>query len=101
MGSRGPGKEAVFIADRGWEWGAQENLGCLTPARLLALQVMLHYRSDLLQMLDTLVFSSVLLFGFAEQKQLLEVELYPEYRENSVRGAGGREMASPEAQNPP
>nr|KAF6464131.1 BSCL2 lipid droplet biogenesis associated, seipin [Rousettus aegyptiacus] len=45
---------------------------------------MLHYRSDLLQMLDTLVFSSLLLFGFAEQKQLLEVELYPEYRENSV-----------------
>ncbi|KAI2560496.1 BSCL2 isoform 19, partial [Pan troglodytes] len=34
--------------------------------------VMLHYRSDLLQMLDTLVFSSLLLFGFAEQKQLLE-----------------------------
>ncbi|XP_036151461.1 seipin isoform X4 [Myotis myotis] len=46
-------------------------------------RVMLHYRSDLLQMLDTLVFSSLLLFGFAEQKQLLEVELYPEYRENS------------------
>ncbi|XP_061262673.1 seipin isoform X7 [Bos javanicus] len=45
--------------------------------------VMLHYRSSLLQMLDTLVFSSLLLFGFAEQKQLLEVELYPEYRENS------------------
>ncbi|XP_027434514.1 seipin isoform X6 [Zalophus californianus] len=45
--------------------------------------VMLHYRSDLLQMLDTLVFSSLLLFGFAEQKQLLEVELYSEYRENS------------------
>ncbi|XP_058382618.1 seipin isoform X2 [Diceros bicornis minor] len=45
--------------------------------------VMLHYRSDLLQILDTLVFSSLLLFGFAEQKQVLEVELYPEYRENS------------------
>lgn len=45
--------------------------------------VMLHYRSDLLQMLDTLVFSSLLVFGFAEQKQILEVELYPEYRENS------------------
>lgn len=45
--------------------------------------VMLHYRSDLLQMMDTLVFSSLLLFGFAEQKQLLEVELYPDYRENS------------------
>lgn len=46
----------------------------------------MHYRSDLLRMLDTLVFSSLLLFGFAEQKQVLEVELYPEYRENSVRG---------------
>ncbi|XP_032270191.1 seipin isoform X3 [Phoca vitulina] len=46
-------------------------------------RVMLHYRSDLLQMLDTLVFSSLLLFGFAEQKQVLEVELYAEYRENS------------------
>ncbi|XP_021565902.1 seipin isoform X2 [Carlito syrichta] len=45
--------------------------------------VMLHYRSDLLQMLDTLVFSSLLLFGFAEQKQILEVELYADYRENS------------------
>ncbi|KAM9219735.1 seipin isoform 2-T2 [Dugong dugon] len=45
--------------------------------------VMLHYRSDLLQTLDTLVFSSFLLFGFAEQKQLLEVELYLDYRENS------------------
>uniref|UniRef100_A0A8C5K2Y7 Seipin n=1 Tax=Jaculus jaculus TaxID=51337 RepID=A0A8C5K2Y7_JACJA len=45
--------------------------------------VMQHYRSDLLQMLDTLVFSSLLLFGFAEQKQLLEVELYADYRENS------------------
>ncbi|KAM6160669.1 seipin isoform 3-T6 [Erethizon dorsatum] len=45
--------------------------------------VMLHYRSDLLQTLDTIVFSSLLLFGFAEQKQLLEVELYADYRENS------------------
>uniref|UniRef100_A0A8C2M922 Seipin n=1 Tax=Cricetulus griseus TaxID=10029 RepID=A0A8C2M922_CRIGR len=45
--------------------------------------VMLHYRSQLLQMLDTLVFSSLLLFGFAEQKQLLEVEVYSDYRENS------------------
>nr|XP_013005972.1 seipin isoform X3 [Cavia porcellus] len=45
--------------------------------------VMLHYRSDLLQTLDTIVFSSLLLFGFAEQKQLLEVELYSDYRENS------------------
>lgn len=47
---------------------------------------MLHYRSQLLQILDTLVFSSLLLFGFTEQKQLLEVELYSDYRENSVSG---------------
>ncbi|XP_054997522.1 seipin isoform X1 [Sorex araneus] len=45
--------------------------------------VMLHYRSSLLQTLDTLVFSSLLLSGFLEQKQILEVELYQDYRENS------------------
>lgn len=45
--------------------------------------VMLHYRSNLLQTMDTLVFSGLLLSGFSEQKQLLEVELFPEYRENS------------------
>ncbi|XP_042637451.1 seipin [Orycteropus afer afer] len=45
--------------------------------------VMLHYRSNLLQTLDTLLFSGFLLFGFVEQKQLLEVELYSDYRENS------------------
>lgn len=74
-------------------------LGCggyLSPASpFWPRQVMLHYRSDLLQMLDTLVFSSLLLFGFAEQKQLLEVELYPEYRENSVRGEGRLGTAPP------
>ncbi|XP_041517519.1 seipin isoform X1 [Microtus oregoni] len=50
---------------------------------------MLHYRSQLLQILDTLVFSSLLLFGFAEQKQLLEVELYSDYRENSYMPTTG------------
>lgn len=52
-------------------------------------------------MLDTLVFSSLLLFGFAEQKQLLEVELYPEYRENSVRRGEeeDRRQPSPQAQD--
>ncbi|XP_029392084.1 seipin [Mus pahari] len=55
----------------------------LSPVCPLGRQAMLHYRSQLLQTLDTLVFSSLLLFGFAEQKQLLEVELYSDYRENS------------------
>uniref|UniRef100_A0A6I8PGZ5 Seipin n=1 Tax=Ornithorhynchus anatinus TaxID=9258 RepID=A0A6I8PGZ5_ORNAN len=53
-----------------------------------ARSAMLHYRSALLRHLDTLVFSSLLLSGFAEQKQLLEVELYADYREDSVRGKG-------------
>ncbi|XP_069036350.1 seipin isoform X2 [Lepisosteus oculatus] len=44
---------------------------------------MLHYRSSLLETLATLFFSPLLLSGMAEQKQLLEVELYSDYRENS------------------
>ena len=58
----------------------------LSPICPLGRQVMLHYRSQLLEVLDTLLVSSLLLFGFAEQKQLLEVELYSDYRENSVSG---------------
>nr|XP_015194240.1 PREDICTED: seipin [Lepisosteus oculatus] len=46
-------------------------------------QAMLHYRSSLLETLATLFFSPLLLSGMAEQKQLLEVELYSDYRENS------------------
>ncbi|KAG9346480.1 hypothetical protein JZ751_006791 [Albula glossodonta] len=44
---------------------------------------MLHYRSGLLQMLGTLFFSPLLLAGVSEQKQLVEVELFSSYRENS------------------
>uniref|UniRef100_K7G2S3 Seipin n=1 Tax=Pelodiscus sinensis TaxID=13735 RepID=K7G2S3_PELSI len=44
---------------------------------------MLHYRSGLLQTLDTLVFAGLFFLGFAEQKQIVEVELYSDYREDS------------------
>ncbi|XP_074861118.1 seipin isoform X3 [Carettochelys insculpta] len=44
---------------------------------------MLHYRSGLLQTLDTLVFAGLFFLGFAEQKQTIEVELYSDYREDS------------------
>ncbi|MFT7814645.1 seipin-like isoform X1 [Arapaima gigas] len=44
---------------------------------------MLHYRSSLLQALSTLFFSPLLLSGMSEQKQLVEVELFSSYRENS------------------
>lgn len=48
-----------------------------------ARSAMLHYRSSLLQTLDTLAFSSLLLSGFSEQKQMVEVELFSEYKEDS------------------
>uniref|UniRef100_A0A670YVB1 Seipin n=1 Tax=Pseudonaja textilis TaxID=8673 RepID=A0A670YVB1_PSETE len=44
---------------------------------------MLHYRSGLLQMLDTLAFSGLFLAGFTEQKQTVDVELYSDYKEDS------------------
>uniref|UniRef100_A0A8C8RUA9 Seipin n=1 Tax=Pelusios castaneus TaxID=367368 RepID=A0A8C8RUA9_9SAUR len=48
-----------------------------------ARSTMLHYRSGLLQTLDTLVFAGLFFLGFAEQKQTVEVELYSDYREDS------------------
>lgn len=50
---------------------------------------MLHYRSGLLQTLNTLLFSPLLLTGMTEQKQLLEVELFSDYKANSVRAICG------------
>lgn len=50
---------------------------------------MLHYRSSLLQTLSTFMFSPLLLTGMAEQKQLLEVELFSEYKTNSYQPTVG------------
>ncbi|XP_008335726.1 seipin-like [Cynoglossus semilaevis] len=44
---------------------------------------MLHYRSSLLQTMSTLFFSPLLVTGMAEQKQLIEVELYSDYKTNA------------------
>uniref|UniRef100_A0A3B4A307 Seipin n=1 Tax=Periophthalmus magnuspinnatus TaxID=409849 RepID=A0A3B4A307_9GOBI len=44
---------------------------------------MLHYRSSLLKIMSTLLFSPLLLSGMAEQKQLIEVELVSDYKTNS------------------
>ncbi|XP_040893905.1 seipin-like [Toxotes jaculatrix] len=46
---------------------------------------MLHYRSSLLQTLNTLLFSPFLLTGMAEQKQLIEVELFSGYKTNAYQ----------------
>lgn len=50
---------------------------------------MLHYRSSLLQTIATLVFSPLLLTGMAEQKQLIEVELYSDYKTNTYQPTVG------------
>ncbi|XP_042267692.1 seipin-like [Thunnus albacares] len=50
---------------------------------------MLHYRSSLLQTLSTLLFSPFLLTGMAEQKQLIEVELFSDYKTNAYQPTVG------------
>ncbi|XP_042352263.1 seipin [Plectropomus leopardus] len=50
---------------------------------------MLHYRSSLLQSLSTLLFSPFLLAGMAEQKQLIEVELFSDYKTNAYQPSVG------------
>lgn len=46
---------------------------------------MLHYRSSLLQSMSTLLFSPFLLTGMAEQKQLIEIELFSDYKTNAYQ----------------
>ncbi|XP_037306750.2 seipin-like [Pungitius pungitius] len=50
---------------------------------------MLHYRSSLLQSLSTLLFSPFFVTGMAEQKQLIEVELFSEYKTNAFQPSIG------------
>ncbi|XP_023118156.1 seipin-like [Amphiprion ocellaris] len=50
---------------------------------------MLHYRSNLLQTLSTLLFSPFLLTGMTEQKQLIEVELFSDYKTNAYQPTVG------------
>ncbi|XP_068460119.1 seipin-like [Clinocottus analis] len=50
---------------------------------------MLHYRSSLLQSLSTLLFSPFFLTGMAEQKQLIDVELFSNYKTNAFQPSIG------------
>ncbi|KAI7801582.1 hypothetical protein IRJ41_017471 [Triplophysa rosa] len=54
-----------------------------------ARSAMLHYRSSLLQALDTMMFSPMLLSGVSEQKQSVMVELYSEFRVDSYKPTAG------------
>uniref|UniRef100_UPI0037E8BA37 seipin-like n=1 Tax=Semicossyphus pulcher TaxID=241346 RepID=UPI0037E8BA37 len=50
---------------------------------------MLHYRSSLLQTMATFLFSPFLLTGMTEQKQLIDVELFSEYKTNAYQPTVG------------
>ncbi|CAG2217421.1 BSCL2 [Mytilus edulis] len=50
---------------------------------------MLHYRSELLRVLDTFVFSPLLLSGFVEQKQMLMIEFFSNYVDDAYNPAVG------------
>ncbi|KAI9523556.1 Berardinelli-Seip congenital lipodystrophy 2 (seipin) [Dissostichus eleginoides] len=50
---------------------------------------MLHYRSSLLHSLGTLLFSPFLLTGMSEQKQLIQVELFSDYKTNAYQPSVG------------
>lgn len=45
---------------------------------------MLHYKSSLLHTIHTLLFSPFFLFGTAEEKQHVTVELFTEFQEDEV-----------------
>ena len=47
--------------------------------------VMLRYRSWLLRILDTLVYSPLYLIGLSDQSQTRNIELFKNYRENAYR----------------
>lgn len=48
---------------------------------------MLRYHTDLLKLLETLLFLPAFLSGAAEQKQVLEVELFSDYTDDPVSPA--------------
>ncbi|KAL0273430.1 UNVERIFIED_CONTAM: hypothetical protein PYX00_006092 [Menopon gallinae] len=47
--------------------------------------VMLHYRSWLLHIIKTVVYSPVLLFGTAEEKQFINVEMFSDFEDDQNR----------------
>ncbi|KAM8862073.1 seipin-like [Synchiropus picturatus] len=55
----------------------------------VARSTMLHYRSSLLQTLSTFFYSPLLLTGMAEQKQLIEVELFTSFKSNAYQPTVG------------
>lgn len=48
--------------------------------------VMLHYKSSLVRAIRTWLLSPLYVFDLQEEKQRIEVELFPEYSEDQVSG---------------
>lgn len=46
--------------------------------------VMLHYRSQLMYIIKTLVMAPLLILGTAEEKQIITVEMFSDYEEDEV-----------------
>ncbi|XP_059398435.1 seipin-like isoform X1 [Carassius carassius] len=60
-----------------------------TVVQSVSRSTMLHYRSNLLQTMSTLLFSPLLLTGVSEQKQLIEVEFFPDFKSDLYQPAVG------------
>lgn len=45
---------------------------------------MLHYRSSILEIMYTIIYSPIFMMGVAEEKQLLDIELFSNYEEHEV-----------------
>lgn len=47
--------------------------------------VMLHYRSKVLYLMRTFIYSPMLIFGTTEEKQKITVEMFGDFEENQVK----------------
>ncbi|XP_058821576.1 seipin [Topomyia yanbarensis] len=54
---------------------------------------MLHYKSDLLKMISTVVFAPFMVLGYREEKQVVSVELFTHYEDNQIHPATSVDIA--------
>lgn len=66
--------------------GTVKDYGHVEVARSCRMS-MLHYKSDLLKTILTFVFAPLLVFGYREEKQLVTVELFSNFLDDSTHPA--------------
>ncbi|XP_058452995.1 seipin [Malaya genurostris] len=54
---------------------------------------MLHYKSDLLKIISTVVFAPLMILGYREEKQMVTVELFTHYEDNQIHPATNVDIA--------